>query len=46
MASEKKLDMKHALYKMYGCMHNINERVKAPHKSNKNKNNNKINHIS
>lgn len=46
MASEEKLDMKHALYKIYGYMHNINDRVKAPHKSNKNKNNNKINHTS
>lgn len=46
MASEEKLDKKHALYKIYGYMHNINDRVKAPHKSNKNKNNNKINHTS
>ena len=35
MASEEKLDMKHALYKIYRYMHNINDRVKAPHKSNK-----------
>ena len=42
MASEEKLDMKHALYKIYGYMHNTNERIKAPNKSNKNKNNNKL----
>ena len=46
MASQEKLDMKQALYKIYGYMHNINGIVKAPHNSNKNKNNNKINHTS
>ena len=44
MISEEKLDTNQALYRTYGCIHNINERVTRLNKSNINKTNSKINH--
>ena len=41
--SEEWLDMKHALYKIYGYLHNINERTKPVNKLNKNNEKNKNN---
>ena len=37
MTSEEKLDMKHALYKIYVYLHNIKERTKPINKSKLNK---------
>ena len=37
MTSEEKLDMKHALYKIYAYLHNIKERTKSINKSKLNK---------
>ena len=37
MTSEEKIDMKHALYKIYAYLHNIKERTKPINKSKLNK---------
>ena len=41
--SEERLDMKHALYKIYGYLHNMNEETKPVNKLNKNNDKDKNN---